>query len=71
MTASFIDKIKIAFREPKRIVVYLLGIIAPIIPDRLYLRMLFRAQMGYKLNLDNPQTFSEKLQWLKLYSLTR
>lgn len=23
--------------------------------------------MGYKLNLYNPQTFSEKLQWLKLY----
>ncbi len=63
-----IEKLKLAFRKPKRIVVYLLGIIAPIIPDRLYLRMLFRAQMGYKLNLDNPQTFSEKLQWLKLYN---
>ena len=23
--------------------------------------------MGYKLNLKNPRTFSEKLQWLKLY----
>ncbi len=23
--------------------------------------------MGYKLNLKNPQTFNEKLQWLKLY----
>lgn len=23
--------------------------------------------MGKKLNLDNPQTFNEKLQWLKLY----
>lgn len=23
--------------------------------------------MGYKLNLKNPKTFSEKLQWLKLY----
>ena len=23
--------------------------------------------MGYKLNINNPQTFSEKLQWLKLY----
>ena len=23
--------------------------------------------MGYRLNLNNPQTFSEKLQWLKLY----
>lgn len=24
--------------------------------------------MGQELNLDNPQTFSEKLQWLKLYN---
>ena len=23
--------------------------------------------MGYPLNIDNPQTFNEKLQWLKLY----
>ena len=23
--------------------------------------------VGKKLNLDNPQTFCEKLQWLKLY----
>ena len=22
---------------------------------------------GYPLNLDNPQTFSEKMQWMKLY----
>ncbi len=29
--------------------------------------MMFRLKMGRKLNLDNPQTFSEKLQWLKLY----
>jgi len=27
----------------------------------------FQRFAGYKLNLDNPQTFNEKLQWLKLY----
>lgn len=27
----------------------------------------FRRYAGYKLNLDQPQTFNEKLQWLKLY----
>lgn len=35
--------------------------------DKLYLKILFRLKMGYKLNLRNPKTFSEKLQWLKLY----
>ena len=35
--------------------------------DETYLKLLFRAKMGKKLNLENPQTFNEKLQWLKLY----
>ncbi len=38
------------------------------LPDELYLRIKFRQMMGKKLNLKNPQTFSEKLQWLKLYN---
>ena len=36
-------------------------------PDDEYLKRLFRYKMGYELNLDNPKTFNEKLQWLKLY----
>lgn len=35
--------------------------------DEMYLRMLFRLKMGYKLNLKNPKTYSEKLMWLKLH----
>lgn len=35
--------------------------------DEKYLKRKFRAQMGVDLNLDRPQTFNEKLQWLKLY----
>ncbi|MGI5056610.1 ATP-grasp fold amidoligase family protein [Treponema socranskii] len=38
------------------------------LPDDLYLKRLFKAKMGYELNLENPQTFNEKLQWLKLYN---
>lgn len=38
------------------------------LPDSLYLKIMFRLKMGYKLNLKNPQTFNEKLQWLKLYN---
>lgn len=36
------------------------------IPDELYLRMLFYRVFGKKLNLDNPKTYNEKLQWMKL-----
>lgn len=35
--------------------------------DEEYLRRVFRAKLGYDLNLENPKTFNEKLQWLKLY----
>lgn len=35
--------------------------------DEEYLKRMFKARMGYELNLNNPQTFNEKLQWLKLY----
>ena len=36
-------------------------------PDEKYLCRLFKISLGYELNLDNPQTFNEKLQWLKLH----
>ena len=35
--------------------------------DKVYLERLYEAKMGKKLNLENPRTFNEKLQWLKLY----
>ena len=37
-------------------------------PDKMFLKMIFWARVGYRLDLKNPQTFNEKLQWLKLYN---
>ena len=40
-----------------------------IIPnDELYLKVYYRLSMRKPLNLENPTTFNEKLQWLKLYN---
>lgn len=36
--------------------------------DKAYLQIMFRLKMGKKLNVDCPKSFSEKLQWLKLYN---
>lgn len=36
--------------------------------DAVYLKLVFRPMMGYSLNLTKPRTFSEKLQWLKIYN---
>lgn len=38
------------------------------LPDKPYLQLLYRFKMGHRLNLKNPKTFTEKLQWLKLYN---
>lgn len=38
-----------------------------LLSDKAYLKQLFKAKMGYELDLKNPKTFNEKLQWLKLY----
>lgn len=37
------------------------------ISPKLELKLLFRIKQGYKLNLKNPKTFNEKIQWIKLY----
>ena len=34
--------------------------------DESYLKLMFKYRLGKKLDLNNPQTFNEKLQWLKL-----
>ena len=36
-------------------------------PDDKYLRRRFQILIGHPLDLDNPKSFNEKLQWLKLY----
>lgn len=40
---------------------------AKILSDETHLKIRFKLKMGRRLDLENPQTFNEKLQWLKLY----
>lgn len=47
----------------KNIICRLLGIV----PDKLFLKVLYRIKTGRKLVFKNPQTYSEKLNWLKIY----
>lgn len=55
-------------KKPKTLGLAILSHFGTWLPDSLYLKIMFRLKMGYKLNLKNPQTFNEKLQWLKLYN---
>ncbi len=40
--------------------------LAPLFSDRKYIEIKSKLFCGYKFNLDNPTTFNEKLNWLKL-----
>jgi len=61
------NKLIKGIKNPRLIFMYFLGFkICRIIPDSIYLKIKFRLKMMEKLNLNNPKTFNEKLQWLKL-----
>lgn len=38
------------------------------LPDTPYLKLLYKFKTGHTLNLKHPKTFTEKIQWLKLYN---
>jgi hypothetical protein len=55
-------------KSPRKVVKYLLQyFFYKLLPDELYIKLLYWACMGKRLDLNNPKTYSEKLQWLKLY----
>ena len=55
------------FQFTRRLALAMLMHTAAIWSDRFFLKAKFRLCMGQRLNLKKPQTYSEKLQWLKLY----
>lgn len=60
--------VKEYFKRPQIIAIVLLQRFFTWLPDKLYLQLMFRLKMGKKIDLKDPKTFSEKLQWLKLYN---
>lgn len=42
-------------------------ILSHMIPDKLYLKIIYKRITGENLNINHPKNFNEKLQWLKLY----
>jgi len=37
------------------------------VDDEVFVKALFQVKLGYPLDLENPETICEKIQWLKLY----
>ena len=63
-----IKKIIKALKNPRLVLLYILQFrIFRIIPDEIFLKIKYRLIFRKGLNLKEPKTFNEKLQWLKLY----
>ena len=60
-------KVKSLFSIRKWIIYFLGKDFAKKLSDKTFVCLEFYAHMGYMLPLSNPQTFNEKIQWLKLY----
>jgi hypothetical protein len=59
-------KINKLIRNPGIILLFFIGR-CRFIPDSIYLKIKFKIITKKNLNLKDPQTFNEKLQWLKIY----
>lgn len=66
MFETIIKTLKTVFRHPSYFIIILNKMGLPILNDRAYIDISFKIKLGRKPDLDNPQTFNEKLQWLKL-----
>lgn len=62
------DKLEKLFKDPYYVFGrYLKKNFPKLMSDKYFLKVLWMQCNGYELNLDKPQTFNEKLQWLKLH----
>ena len=55
-------------KEPRAIGRSILRYGSSLLPDKLYVKWMYYMQTGKRLNLKAPKSFSEKMQWLKLYN---
>ncbi|MPL77457.1 hypothetical protein SDC9_23313 [bioreactor metagenome] len=66
---SFKDIVIKAVKNPKKILIHIWVASSRFIKsDRLYLKVYFKLLMNETLDLKNPKTFNQKIQWLKLYN---
>lgn len=57
----------VILHERGKLGLYLLPKYFKFLPDKTYVKLYYRFSTGKKLDLKNPRTFTEKLQWLKVY----
>lgn len=68
MRLTMIKNLFTSILHPWKFVFNVFRRVPQLIPDKLFLQVKYRAQMGRWLELSNPRTFTEKINWLKLYN---
>ena len=63
---TFSRKIRTLLNNPRVLLLKGWHGFEPFVSDEIFLSVLFRLKVGYWPNLKNPQSYNEKLQWLKL-----
>ena len=61
---EFIKKIN---KQPRLILLGLIKHLGIFVTDKLFLSIIYRLKTGSKICWNNPKSFNEKIQWLKLY----
>lgn len=61
------NKIITYIKQPSNILLFLDAHKIIKLTDEQYLKIVYKQRMGKKLNLKNPVSFNEKLQWLKIH----
>lgn len=66
---DYLEMLRKAFSDKKIFFSYLSNLGAlNFLSDKAYLELMYKIYMGKSLDLVNPKTFNEKLQWLKIYN---
>ncbi|MEA1787685.1 ATP-grasp fold amidoligase family protein [Arenibacter sp. GZD96] len=67
---EFIKKIYLGTQWGKKLITPLLFLRSTLMPEKTLLKSRFKRILGYPLNLKNPKTFNEKINWLKINERT-
>ncbi len=69
MKVNILSGVRILLKSPKQFLMSFYNVFGMhLLPERTYMKLLFKLRLGYKLDLDNPKSFNAKLNWLKLYN---
>lgn len=64
----YADKAVEYIKNPVKIKLFMLNHgLGRLLPDKTYLNAMFKIRVGRSINWDNPKSFNEKLQWLKIH----